>query len=155
MRLLTAQRIAPAVPERDWGGTAAELTAQWRAAPARPAEAPRGGTAAAEAEEETIVKWIDEIDDAELAIAVEQDRREKAGEPPLPTKGPKVLYRYKPEDYIRRFKPDERAQRPYPGWENMTKPERREFFGYTYTGPVAPLEMLTPASRAAAAAGEE
>ena len=42
-----------------------------------------------------------------------------------------------------------------PGWENMTKPERREFFGYTYTGPVAPLEMLTPASHAAAAGGEE
>jgi hypothetical protein len=121
---------------------------------ARPAEGPRGANAA-EAEPETIVKWIDEIDDAELAIAVEQDRREKAGEPPLPTKGPKVLYRYKPEDYIRRFKPDERAKRPYPGWENMTKPERREFFGYTYTGPVAPLEMLTPESQAAAAAGEE
>jgi hypothetical protein len=51
--------------------------------------------------------------------------------------------------------PDERAARKYPGWENMTKTERQEFFGYTYTGPVAPLEMLTPASRAAAAAGEE
>jgi len=31
----------------------------------------------------------------------------------------------------------------------MTMAERREFFGYTYDGPVAPLEMLTPASRAA------
>jgi len=154
MRLLAQQRAIPAAPARDWGGVAVELAGAWQAAPARPAEAPRGGTAA-EAEPETIVKWIDEIDDAELAIAVEQDRREKAGEPPLPTKGPKVLYRYKPEDYIRRFKPDERVARPYPGWENMTKPERREFFGYTYTGPVAPLEMLTPASRAAAAAGEE
>jgi hypothetical protein len=138
MRLLAQQRALPAAPARDWGS----------------AEAPSGATAAEE-EPETIVKWIDEIDDAELAIAVEQDRREKAGEPPLPTKGPKVLYRYKPEDYIRRFKPDERAKRPYPGWENMTKPERREFFGYTYTGPVAPLEMLTPESQAAAAAGEE
>ena len=149
MRALAQQRARPVAPARDWGGAAAELAGAWRAAPARPAEAPRGGTAA-EAEEETIVKWIDEIDDAELAIAVEQDRREKAGEPPLPTKGPKVLYRYKPEDYIRRFKPDERAARPYPGWENMTKAERREFFGYTYDGPVAPLEMLTPASQAAA-----
>jgi hypothetical protein len=51
--------------------------------------------------------------------------------------------------------PDERTARKYPGWENMTKPERREFFGCTYTGPVAPLEMPTPASRAAAAAEEE
>jgi hypothetical protein len=153
MRLLTVQRTMPAVEARDWGGVAAEVATAWQAAPARPAEAQAG--AKAEAEPEVIVKWIDEIDDAELAIAVEQDRREKAGEPPLPSKGPKVLYRYKPEDYIRRFKPDERAKRPYPGWENMTKPERREFFGYTYTGPVAPLEMLTPASRAAAAAGEE
>jgi hypothetical protein len=66
-----------------------------------------------------------------------------------------VLYRYKPEDYIHRFKPDERAARPYPGWENMTKPERRDFFGYTYKGEVAPLSMLTPESQAAAAAGEE
>jgi len=146
MRPLAAQRMAPPVPERDWGGTAAALTAAWQAAPARPAEAARGAAAAA-AEPETVVKWIDEIDDAELAIAVEQDRREKAGEPPLPTKGPKVLYRYKPEDYIRRFKPDERAKRPYPGWENMTMAEGREFFGYTYDGPVGPPEALTPASR--------
>jgi hypothetical protein len=51
--------------------------------------------------------------------------------------------------------PDERAAQTYPGWENITKPERREFFDYTYTGPVKPLEMLTPASRAAVAAGEE
>ena len=115
----------------------------------RPAEAARGGKAA-EAEPEEIVRWIDEIDDVELAEAVEADRREKAGEPALPRKpGPKVIYKYKPDDYIHRFKPDERAQRQYPGWENMTMAERREFFGYTYTGPVAPLSMLTPASRAA------
>jgi hypothetical protein len=155
MRLMTVQRTAPAVPERDWGGTAAELTAKWRAAPARPAEAARDGKAA-EAEPEEIIRWIDEIDDAELAEAVEAGRREKAGEPPLPRKpGPKVIYKYKPDDYNHRFKPDERAARPHPGWENMTKRERREFFGYTYDGPVAPLEMLTPESQAAAAAGEE
>jgi hypothetical protein len=155
MRLLTVQRMAPVVAARDWGGAAAALTAAWQAAPARPAEAPRGGTAAA-AEPAEIIRWIDEIDDVELAEAVEADRKEKAGEPPLPRKpGPKVIYKYKPDDYIHRFKPDERAKRPYPGWENMTKPERRAFFGYTYTGPVAPLEMLTPASQAAAAAGEE
>ena len=118
-----------------------------------PSADPPHGTS--EAEPETIVKWIDELDDAEVEIAIEQERREAAGEPPLPTKGPRVLYRYKPDDYARRWKPDERAARKYPGWENMTKAERREFFGYTYTGPVAPLEMLTPASRAAAAAGEE
>ncbi len=154
MRLLAQQRARPVAPARDWGGVAAELAGAWQAAPARPAEAARD--AKTEAEPETIVKWIDELDDAELAIAVEQERREKAGEPPLPRKpGPKVLYRYKPEDYIHRLKPDERAARPYPGWENMTKAERREFFGYTYTGPVAPLEMLTPESQAAAAAGEE
>ncbi len=153
MRLLTQQRTMPAVAAREWGGVAGELASVWKAAPARPAEAAGGGKA--EAEPDVIVKWIDEIDDAELAIAVEQERREQAGEPPLPRKGPPVLYRYKPEDYIRRFKPDPNAMKPYPGWENMTKPERRAFFGYTYDGPVAPLEMLTPASRAAAAAGEE
>src|SRR5271165_4693729 len=153
MRALAQQRARPVAPARDWGGAAGELAAAWQAAPARPAEAPGSTKAASEPEE--IVRWIDEIDDAELAIAVEQDRREKAGEPPLPTKGPKVVYRYKPEDYIHRFKPDPNAMKPYPGWENMTKPERRAFFGYTYDGPVAPLEMLTPASRAAAAAGEE
>jgi hypothetical protein len=156
MRLLKQQRLLPAAPTLDWGDTAAALGALWRAAPPRPAEAPRGGRSGeAASEPQVIVKWIDEIDDAELAIATEEERREQAGEPPLPRSGPKVLYRYKPEDYIHRFKPDERAARPYPGWENMTKPERRDFFGYTYKGEVAPLSMLTPESQAAAAAGEE
>jgi hypothetical protein len=154
IRLLAQQRALPAAPAHDWGSAAADLAAAWRAEPPRPAEPPPSGKPG-EAEPEVIVKWIDEIDDAELAIAVEEERREKAGEPPLPRSGPKVLYRYKPEDYIHRFKPDERAARPYPGWENMTKPERREFFGYTYDGQVAPLSMLTPESQAAAAAGEE
>jgi hypothetical protein len=160
MRLLKQQRALPATPARDWGSAAVELGAAWRAEPPRSAEAPHPAGAPrngkpGESAPEVIVKWIDEIDDAELAIAVEEERREKAGEPPLPRSGPKVLYRYKPEDYIHRFKPDERAARPYPGWENMTKPERREFFGYTYDGQVAPLSMLTPESQAAAAAGEE
>src|SRR5208337_4079002 len=92
------------------------------------AEAVRGALAA---EPEEVIRWIDEIDDAELAEAVEADRREKAGEPPLPRKPrPKVIYKYTPNDCARRWKPDERAARPYPGRENMTKPERREFFGY-------------------------
>jgi len=154
MRLLKQHRALPVAPAIDWGTAVADLAAMWRAEPPRPAEAPRSGKSA-EAAEETIVKWIDEIDDAEVAIAEEQERRELAGEPPLPRVGPKVLYRYKSNDYIHKFKPDERAKRPYPGWENMSKPERREFFGYTYEGPVAPLTMLTPASQAAAAAGEE
>ena len=92
-------------------------------------------------------------DDREAMAA---SAREAAGEPALPVKpGPRRIYKYKEGDYALTWVPDERAARKYPGWENMTKPERREFFGYTYTGPVAPLEMLTPASRAAAAAGEE
>jgi hypothetical protein len=156
MRLLKQHQALPAAPAHDWGDAAVDLAGAWQAEPSRPAEAPRTGKPGeAAAEPPVIVKWIDEIDDAELAIAVEEDRREKAGEPPLPRIGPKVLYRYKPEDYIHRFKPDERAARRYPGWENMTKPERREFFGYTYDGQVAPLSMLTPESQAAAAAGEE
>jgi hypothetical protein len=154
MRLLDQQRRRPAAPARDWGDAVVELAAAWQAEPSRPVEAARGGKAD-EAEPEVIVRWIDELTDAEVAIAVEEERREQAGEPPLPRSGPKVLYRYKPEDYIHRFKPDERAARPYPGWQNMTKPERREFFGYTYKGEVAPLSMLTPESQAAAAAGEE
>jgi hypothetical protein len=157
MRLLKQHQALPAAPAHDWGDAAVDLAGAWQAEPSRPADAPRTGKPgeAAAGEPPVIVKWIDEIDDAELAIAVEEDRREKAGEPPLPRIGPKVLYRYKPEDYIHRFKPDERAARPYPGWENMTKPERRDFFGYTYKGEVAPLSMLTPESQAAAAAGEE
>jgi hypothetical protein len=154
MRLLNQQRLLPAAPMRDWGDAAVDLAAAWQAAPVRPVEAARVGKPG-EAEPEVIVKWIDELSDAEVAIATEEERREHAGEPPLPRSGPKVLYRYKPEDYIHKFKPDERAARPYPGWKNMTKAERREFFGYKYEGEVAPLSLLTPESQAAAAAGEE
>ena len=156
LRLLRRQQALPVAPACDWGDAAADLVAMWRAAPPRPAEAPRGrASAEAAAAAEPIIRWIDELSDAEVEIAVEEERREQAGEPPLPRVGPQVVYRYKPDDYIHKFKPDERAARPYPGWENMTKPERREFFGYTYQGEVAPLSMLTPASQAAAAAGEE
>jgi hypothetical protein len=118
MRSLKQLRLQPAVPARDWGNAAAALAGVLREVPARPAEAARSGKAAAE-EPAEIIRWIDEIDDAEMNEEIERLRREAAGE-----------------------------------WDNMTKPEWREFFGYTYTGPVAPLEMLTPASRAAAAAGE-
>jgi hypothetical protein len=156
LRSLKQLRLQPAAPARDWGGAAAVLAGVMRQAPARPAEPARGGKAAAEEEPAEIIRWIDEIDDAEMNEEIERLRREAAGEPPLPAKpGPRRIYKYKPDDYARTWVPDERAARKYPGWENMTKPERREFFGYTYTGPVAPLEMLTPASRAAAAAGEE
>jgi hypothetical protein len=155
LRSLKQLRLQPAVPARDWGGAAAALAAVLREAPGRPAEAARGGEPVA-AEPAEIIRWIDEIDDAEMNEEIERLRREAAGEPPLPVKpGPRRIYKYKPDDYALTWVPDERAARKYPGWENMTKPERREFFGYTYTGPVAPLEMLTPASRAAAAAGEE
>jgi hypothetical protein len=125
---------------------------QLRPQPAAPA---RGGKAAAE-EPAAIIRWIDKIDDAEMNEEIERLQREAAGESPLPVKpGPRRIYKYTPDDYALTWVPDERAARKYPGWENMTKTERQEFFGYTYTGPVAPLEMLTPASRAAAAAGEE
>jgi hypothetical protein len=82
-------------------------------------------------------------------IAFEQERREKAGEPPLPRKPgqPIVLYRYKPTDYIHKFSPDPKNWQKYPGFENMTMAERRAMFGYTYTGPNGPPEALTPASR--------
>jgi hypothetical protein len=151
LRSLKQLRLQPAVPARDWGGAAGVL----QQAPARPTEAARGGKAAAE-EPAEIIRWIDEIDDTEMNEEIERLRREAAGESALPVKpGPRRIYKYKPDDYARTGVPDERAARKYPGWENMTDPEWREFFGYTYTGPVAPLEMLTPASRAAAAAGEE
>ncbi len=143
------------MPPRDWGSAAAALAAVMQQAPARPAEAARGGKAAAE-EPAEIVRWIDEIDDAEMNAEIERLRREAAGEPPLRvTLGPKRIYKYKPDDYALTWMPAARAARKYPGWENIPKPERREFFEYTYTGPVAPLEMLTPVCRAAAAAGEE
>ena len=151
MKLLVQLRMQPAVPARDWGDLGVQLAKTWQE---EPVVVPAAEVA--EPEPEEVIHWIDEIDDAELAIAVEADRREKAGEPPLPrAPGPKVIYRYKPGDYALTWVPDERAKRKYPGWENMTKPERREFFGYTYDGPVAPLEVLTPESQAAAEAGEE
>jgi hypothetical protein len=153
VRLLKEQRTMPAVPERDWDGVAPGLVTAWQEAPVRPPETRSAAGGKAAAEPETIIKWIDELNDAELAEAVEQERREKAGEPPLPAKpGPKMIYRYKPDDYARRWKPDPRAWRHYPGWENMTMAQRREFFGYTYDGPGAPLDMLSPAAQIAIAA---
>ncbi len=100
-RLLATQRLQPPAPERDWGDTAAEQAALWRTAPSRPLAALSTGKAA-DASPAVITKWIDELDDAEVQIAAEQDRREKAGEPPLPRNPgePYVLYRYKPTDYI-------------------------------------------------------
>ena len=147
-RLLDRQRHRPAAPERDWADAASELTALWRTAPARPLAAPGTGKAA-DASPAVITKWIDELTDAEVQIATEQERREKAGEPPLPRNPgePHVLYRYKPTDYIHKFSPDPKNWQKYPGFENMTMAERREFFGYTYDGPVGPPEALTPASR--------
>jgi len=158
LRQLDRQRGRPAAPERDWGDAAAELTAVWRAAPDCPAEAASGGKPAKGPA--VIVRWIDELDDKELCIAVEQERREKAGEPELPRAPgePKVLYCYKADDYIHKFKPDPKNFRKYVGWENMTMAERREFFGYKYDGPPGPPEALTPASRdamLAAMAAEE
>ena len=150
MRLLNQQWKRPVGPRRDWDDAAADVGAAWRQAPARPMEPTRtGGKAAADDTPETIVKWIDEIDDAEVQIATEQDRREKAGEPPLPRKPgqPIVLYRYKPTDYIHKFSPDPKSWQKYLGFENMTMAERRAMFGYTYTGPNGPPEALTPASR--------
>jgi hypothetical protein len=148
-RLLREQRGRPAGEARDWGDVAAGLALAWQTAVPRPVEAARGGKAAA-VDAEPIVRWIDELTDAELAVAVEEDRKEKAGEPPLPAgPGPKVVYRYKPDDYARKWKPDPRAWRAYPGWENMTMYQRREFFGYSYTGPLGPLEALSPAGQVA------
>ncbi len=152
-RLLKEQRAQPAAPARDWGDTAAALATGWQNAPARPAEAPRGGSpgaAAAAAEPETIIRWLDEVPDDELAEEVERVRREEAGEPPVPAKpGPRRIYQHKPDDYARRWTPDPKLWRPYPGWENMTLAQRREFFGYSYTGPGGPLEALSPAGQAA------
>ena len=145
-RLLKDQRGKPAAEPRDWGDVAPGLASGWRTAPPRPAEAPRGAKAAA-ADAEPIVKWIDELTDAELAVAEEEDRKEKAGEPPLP--GAAGRLRYKPADYARRWKPDPRAWRPYPGWENMTMPQRRAFFGYTYDRAARPVEALSPAGQIA------
>jgi hypothetical protein len=148
VRLLDRQRSLPAAPERDWGDVTTGLGEAWRHTPARPTEVARGGTAAG-GNAATIVKWIDELDDAEVQIAVEQERRANAGEPPLPRNPgePLIMYRYKPQDYIHKFSPDPKNWRKYPGFENMTMSERREFFGYTYEGPLGPPEALSPESR--------
>jgi hypothetical protein len=148
MRLLTQPWKRPVGPRRDWGDAAADVGEAWRQAPARPAAAAHNSKTADDTPE-TIVRWIDELTDEEVQIAIEQERREKAGEPPLPRKPgqPIVLYRYKPTDYIHKFSPDPKNWQKYPGFENMTMAERRAMFGYTYTGPNGPPEALTPASR--------
>jgi hypothetical protein len=149
LRQLKQQRAMPAVAARDWGGAAGDLGAAWQAAPARPAEVSAGARASGGAPA-TIIRWLDEVPDDELAEEVERVRREAAGEPPLPAKpGPRRIYQHKPDDYARRWKPDPRAWRHYPGWENMTLAQRRAFFGYNYDGPLAPLEVLSPAGQAA------
>jgi len=147
--VLDRQRRLPAAPERDWGDVPAELGTEWQAAPTRPVEPTRTGKTAPDDTPETIVKWIDELDDAELQIAVEQERGRNVGEPSLARRPgqPIVLYRYKPTDYIHKFSPDPKNWQKYPGFENMTMAERRAMFGYTYTGPNGPPEALTPASR--------
>ena len=48
LRSLKQLRLQPAAPARDWGDAAAALAGVMRQAPARPAEAARGGKAAAE-----------------------------------------------------------------------------------------------------------
>jgi hypothetical protein len=75
MRWLTQLRLQPAVPARDWGDAAAVP----RPATGRPAEAALGGKSAAE-EPAEIIRWIDEIDDAEMNKEIERLRREAAGE---------------------------------------------------------------------------
>jgi hypothetical protein len=146
VRLLDRQRCRPAAPERTWADAATELSALWRTAPSRPLAALHSGNAAPDDTPETIVRWIDEITDEEVQIAAEQERREKAGEPPLPRKPgqPIVLYRYKPTDYIHKFSPDPKNWQKYPGFENMTMAKRRAMFGYTYTGPNGPRRPSPP-----------
>jgi len=157
--LLKQRQLQPAAVVRDWREVVPDLAAAWQAEPARPAEMARGtghGGKPGGAEADTIVRWYDEVPDEELAEHNERERRLAAGEPPLPEPpGPRRIYMHKPDDYALRWKPDPKNFQHYPGWENMTKPERRAFFGYTYEGPVAPLSMLSAESQAAAAAGEE
>jgi len=147
LRSLAQRKKLPVGPERDWGDTAVTLGALWRQAPVRP-------PAAAKAEPAEIIRWLDETPDDELAVEVERIRKEAAGEPPLPVKpGPRVVYKHKPGDYALTWKgPDPRSFADYPGWENMTMPQRRAFFGYTYTGPGCPISMLSPEAQAAHAA---
>jgi hypothetical protein len=146
-RLLAAQRQQPPAPARDWGHTAAQQAEQWQATQARPSETthmPKPDDAPA-----VIVKYMDEIDHAERAIATEQHRRQAAGEPPLPRKPgePVVIYSHKPRDYIRKFSPDPKNFEKYPGWKNLTMDERRKYLGDTYTGPLAPPDALSPETR--------
>ena len=156
LRLLAQRQKQPAALACDWGDAAVELGETWQQAPVRPAGPSRGGKAA-EAEPEEIICWLDEASDEEVAADDERKRKEAAGEPPLPLPpGPRRIYKHKPGDYALTWKgPEKQSFEKYPGWENMTKPERRAYFGYTYTGPGCPISMLSPASQAAHAAGEE
>ena len=65
------RRLQPAAPARDWGDAAEVLAAVLPDAPARPAEAAHGGKAAME-EPAEIIRWIDEIDDAEMNEEIER-----------------------------------------------------------------------------------
>ena len=151
LRALAQRKKLPVGPERDWGDVAVDIAALWRQTPVRPVEV---SSVAAKAEPAEIIRWIDETPDDELAVEVERIRKEAAGEPPLPVKpGPRVVYKYKPGDYALTWKgPDPRSFADYPGWENMTMPQRRAFFGYSYTGPGCPISMLSPEAQAAHAA---
>ena len=146
--LLKQRQQLPAAVVRDWRAVAPDAGGGVAGGAGRPAEARvgrgRGATPGGVAAD-TIVRWYDEVPDEELAEHNERERRRAAGEPPLPEPpGPRRIYMHKPDDYALRWKPDPRNFQHYPGWENMTKPERRAFFGYTYEGPVAPLSMLSP-----------
>jgi hypothetical protein len=158
LRVLARLKQSPPAPVRDWGDAAEALAAGWQAEPARPVAVAGGAKAGAAgaAGAEPVIRWLDETPDDELAVEMERVRREAAGEAALwVPPGPRRVYMHKPNDYARRWKRDPHNFVPYPGWENMTKPERRAFFGYTYTGPCAPLSMLSAETQAAAAAGEE
>jgi hypothetical protein len=136
MRLLARLRARPAVRARDLGCVVAELAGVWQPEPARRAEA-RKGARSAEAQPETIIRWLDEVPDDELAEEVERQRKDAAGEPPLPVKpGPRRVYQHKPGAAGRCGKLDPQDPLPHPGWEKMARPERRAFFVHTNGGPV-------------------
>ena len=78
LRSLKQLRLQPAAPARDWGDAAAVLAGVMREAPARPARVARGGATAQEGRRE-IIRWIDEIDDAEMNEEIEQSASRGGG----------------------------------------------------------------------------
>ena len=147
MRALTRQRLVPPAPARDWGDAAAALAGAWQAAPARPAEVARGKGRSRAGGDHPLDR---------------RDRRRGAGRggrggPAREGRRAAAAAQARAEGDLqvqaRRLHPPLQAGRAgeaaVSGLGEHDDGRAAGVLRLHYDGPVAPLEMLTPASRAA------